>query len=177
MNCDICGCDSPSVHLTEIIDGKVRKLHLCADCAEKSGVNIQDPASIPDILLGLTSQAARMEDGDDKHCAACHMRWSDYKKSSRLGCPACYASFYGELQPLLEAMHKGIAHKGKASAGRAVAAAPAVPSPAVPAPSVGSSLVELKQRLAAAVAAEDYEQAAFVRDQIQRAEAPTGEHR
>jgi len=166
MNCDICGCDSPTVHLTEIVDGKVRKLNLCAECAEKSGVNIQDPSSIPDILLGLNAQAAHAADESAKRCSACHMRWADYKKSTRLGCPACYASFDEELRPLLAAMHKGVIHKGKAAAARAVAVEAPVPVPAIP------SLAELKRHLKDAVVAEDYEMAASLRDQIHRAEQP-----
>jgi protein arginine kinase activator len=86
------------------------------------------------------------------------MRIADFKKTSRLGCQACYETFADELKPLLEAMHKGNQHVGKVPAHKeAQGAAKAGLLP---------SLAGLRQKLEAAIAAEQYEAAASLRDQI-----------
>lgn len=160
MECDICRVNAATFHLTEIVDGKVRKLHICGTCAEKNGVNLQDPNSIPEILLELNNQTAQADADREKRCPACHMRWSDYRKTSRLGCPGCYDAFGEDLAPLLKNIQKGTVHKGKTPAAAGAAPAEPVPDP-----------TELKRRLIAAVEAESFEEAARLRDAIRRLDA------
>ena len=61
-----------------------------------------------------------------------------------------------ELKPLLEAMHKGNQHVGKVPAHKAAKAG------------LLPSLAGLRQKLEAAIAAEQYEEAASLRDQIRQ---------
>ena len=166
MECDICRVNAASFHLTEIIDGKVRKLHICGACAEKNGVNLQDPNSIPEILLELNNQAVQADVDREKSCPTCHMRWSDYRKTSRLGCPDCYEAFADDLTPLLKNIQKGIVHKGKISGAQNSILAPA----AVP------DAADLKRQLDAAVKAESFEEAARLRDAIRHLDGPANEH-
>ena len=53
MQCELCKEREATVHLTQVMDGAIKKLHLCEDCAAKSGVDVNGPLSISDILLGL----------------------------------------------------------------------------------------------------------------------------
>src|SRR5207244_13617245 len=46
-------------------------------------------------------------------CPVCGFGQSDFKKTGRLGCSACYAAFAEGLSALLKAMHKGTEHIGK----------------------------------------------------------------
>ena len=53
MICEVCQSENATVHLTQIISGKMQKIDLCEKCAKEKGV--ADPAgfSLADMLLGL----------------------------------------------------------------------------------------------------------------------------
>ena len=162
MLCEVCSDHPATVHLTQVLDGKVRELHLCEVCAEKAGVNVQNAMSLPDVLLGMGPAEDEKETGaPERSCPSCHLRKSDFKKTSRLGCPACYETFAAELEPLLASMHKGSRHIGK------------VPAAVAKAPPEDADLTGLQKSLDAAVAAENFEEAARVRDLIRNARART----
>ena len=71
MKCEVCHKEEATVHLTQVIDGEVKKLNLCQECAQKHRVDLNSPISITDILLGLGAlkESARNqqngESGDD----------------------------------------------------------------------------------------------------------------
>jgi protein arginine kinase activator len=79
-------------------------------------------------------------------CAACGMSAAEFKAAGRLGCAHDYDALRPALEPLLERIHRALAHAGKAP--RAV------------------RVRDWRRRLGAAVAAEDYEEAARLRDLI-----------
>jgi len=170
MTCEICKEREASVHLTQVIDGKVKKMHLCEQCASKSGIDVDGPLSITDILLGMgvpkqaAENAATMvsSSGPERTCPRCHMRRSDFKKGGRLGCSECYETFADELPPLLKQMHRSDRHAGKipsAQAGKIRAAA---------------ALSDLQEGLKKAVASENFEEAAKLRDQIEALKSKPG---
>jgi len=160
MMCETCGKKMATVHWTEMVNDAVKKMHLCEACAAAKGLDVNNPAAFSDVMLGLGAQKESAAKERDVACALCHMRIADFKKTSRLGCQACYDTFAEELKPLLDAMHKGNQHVGKVPAHRDAkegAKAGLLPSLAV-----------LRQKLETAVAAEQYEEAARLRDQIQQ---------
>ena len=53
MLCQICGKKEASVHLTQMLNDEVRKMHLCEQCADASGIDVNVPASMSNFLLGL----------------------------------------------------------------------------------------------------------------------------
>lgn len=167
MQCELCHQQEATVHLTQVVDGAIKKLHLCEACAQKSGFDVQGPISITDILLGMGSKKGVAEPvGTEVSCPRCHMRRTDFKKTGRFGCAACYTTFADDLPPLLKAMHRGSRHVGKCpqrEQERLVAS---------------EELTKLTEALEKAVAEERYEAAADLRDQLrlcrkklQRAEA------
>ncbi len=153
MMCEMCGDKQATTFLTIMVDEKVKKMHLCEACAADSGLDGTQPISITDVLLGLGDKKPSAEISS-KTCPQCHMRFTDFKKTSRLGCQSCYAAFAEELTPLLESIQKGKQHVGKKPS-RIPAVEPAL-----------AQVAELKESLAAAVKAENYEEAARIRDQI-----------
>lgn len=160
MMCETCGKKMATVHWTEMVNDVVKKMHICETCAAAKGLDVNNPAAFSDIMLGLGAQKESAAKEKDVACALCHMRISDFKKTSRLGCQACYDTFADELKPLLEAMHKGNQHVGKVPAhtdAKVVAKTGLVPSLAI-----------LRQKLEMAIAAEQYEEAARLRDQIRQ---------
>ena len=164
MMCDNCGKKPATVHWTEMVNNVVKKMHLCEDCAAEKGLDVNNPAAFTDVLLGLGAQKEAPAVERDVACPVCHMRISDFKKTSRLGCQACYDVFVDELTPLLEAMHKGNQHVGKTPVHHKPAAS------AQPGPAPSASPAALRRRLEAAIADERYEDAARLRDQIRELE-------
>jgi protein arginine kinase activator len=167
MECEHCHTQEANVHLTQVADGKVRKLHLCQVCADKAGFDIQGPISITDILFGA-GQAKEQEPPDaaapaaDLQCPACGLKRQDFKKTGRLGCAGCYETFAEELAGVLKAVHHGDRHQGK------------VPAREQQAVAVAAELAALQQALDQAVAAERFEEAARLRDRIQTCRSPAG---
>ena len=156
MLCDVCGEKEAVVHLTQVVNEDVKKIHLCEECAAESGLDLNGPFSLTDVLLGLGGQKESDRDANKKTCPHCHMPFSHFKKTSRLGCQACYDTFSEELEPLLEAMHKGKQHVGK------------IPVKAYGKAKKAFSLLSLKNALQAAIASENYEEAARIRDQVKQ---------
>jgi protein arginine kinase activator len=157
MKCEICKAQEASVHLTQVMDGEVRKLHMCEDCARKGGINIENPVSISDLLLGLGKDEPAEETpaAPDRTCPVCHLRQADFRKTGRLGCPECYAAFAAELAPLLRQMHRRDHHVGRTP--------PNVPGGVPPAEEAASA----QEALDRAVAEERFEEAARLRDRLQ----------
>ncbi|MFU8780964.1 MAG: UvrB/UvrC motif-containing protein [Kiritimatiellia bacterium] len=151
--CEICEKVEACVEVKHYEDGELRELSLCADCAQKHGLKL--PASLADFLLETTLQdvAAKtppLDAGVDPsfRCPACRMRLLDFRNSGRLGCPECYLAFGEMLEPMLMGMHRSLAYQG------------AVPS------GISKHAGRLEQALQEAVAREDFEEAARLRDQL-----------
>lgn len=163
MLCEQCHEKDATVHLTQVVDGKVKKLHLCEQCAEAAGLDLKGAVSITDILLGMGAHAEAERPAADRSCPHCHFRRSDFKKTGRLGCAACYEAFADELAPVLKALHRSEKHVGKTPLG-AGGEGP-----------VSRELEALQKALDAAIAAERFEEAARLRDQIQAQRARNSE--
>ena len=157
MICEVCKEKEATVHLTQVIDGAIKKLHLCEECAAKSGFDVHGPISITDILLGMGVQkdAASAADTIEWSCPRCHMRRTDFKKTGRFGCGVCYEAFAEELPPMLKAMHRSDQHVGK------------VPASQVGRIKASAELASLQKALEHAIAKENFEEAAKLRDHIQ----------
>ena len=157
MLCMLCQKKEARVHLTDVKEGKIKKVDLCEDCAKAK--NIEDPAgfALADLLLGLGASeelAGPATEGAELVCSGCGFTQADFKKSGRLGCPACYETFKDGLQGILKTMHKGTRHTGKVPRALAIGR------------EIQDRLKSLQRSLDEAVAVEDYEQAARLRDQI-----------
>jgi len=158
MLCDVCKCNDATVFLTQIVDGKMQKVNLCDACSKEKGV--QDPTgfALADLLLGIGAAEEIEKGAQTQRCSVCGFTQADFKKSGRLGCSVCYATFAEGLGSLLKAMHKGIEHVGK------------LPQRAFREMELGDRMKALAADLEKAVAAENYESAASLRDQIKRLE-------
>ncbi len=157
--CCVCKEREATVHLTQIAGEHIQKVDLCEECAKEKGVN--DPAafSLADLLLGLgASQEVERASGDQESaCPVCGFTHSDFKKTGRLGCPACYDHFSDGLTALLKSMHKGVRHMGKV---------PARFKQRKQAIDTTDRLKTLQRDLAKAIEQEKFEWAAELRDEI-----------
>ncbi|MDP2913717.1 MAG: UvrB/UvrC motif-containing protein [Candidatus Omnitrophota bacterium] len=156
MQCDICGKKDATVHLTEIVNDQVTKLHLCEECAKEKGTEMEEHFGLSDLLAGLADLGAGVEpDLEEKiKCPSCGFTYRDFKRMGRLGCSECYEAFKCKLAPLLKRIHGADRHAGKI---------PLIIGKAV---KDTRDMQELKARMEKAIRTEDFEEAARLRDKI-----------
>src|SRR5690242_18608111 len=162
MLCDVCKCNDATVFLTQILEGKMQKVNLCDACSKEKGV--QDPTgfALADLLLGIGAAEEIEKGASTQKCPVCGYTQADFKKTGRLGCSSCYQTFGEALGSLLKAMHKGTEHVGK------------VPERAQRVFQLSDRMRTLNENLQKAVAEENYETAASLRDQIKQLEDQIG---
>ena len=158
MLCSVCKEKEATVYYTNIADGKTKNVNLCEDCAKAKGINETSGFSLADLMLGLGASQEMEEAGGGVilKCERCGYSQEEFKKSGRLGCPDCYKIFAEGLEGLLKTMHKGTRHVGK------------VPESLRQNRDLSEKLKSLQKRLNKAVEAEDFEQAAKLRDEIKQ---------
>src|SRR3990167_7340363 len=112
MLCDICGKFEATVHLTEIVNEQVTKLHLCEECAKEKGAEMEEHFGLSDLLAGLADMGATLEPevGEAVKCPNCGFTYQDFKKLGRLGCSECYDAFKKQLAPLIKRIHGSDRH-------------------------------------------------------------------
>ena len=152
--------EEATVHMTETVDGRRREVHLCAPCARKQGVlpsEAPPQLALDAVVQGLIKAHVGELVGElaGLTCPDCGLKFMQYRAGGRLGCPHDYAVFARGLLPLLHRAHGATRHVGKAARVR---------------PAAGGRL-RLRSRLRDAVAREDYEEAARIRDQLRLKDA------
>ena len=88
MKCQSCD-EFATVHLTDIVGGNKREIHLCQACAEKRDIVKHQELNLSVILqtvIGqhvgpLTDELARLT------CPSCGIKYMEFKAEGRLGCP------------------------------------------------------------------------------------------
>lgn len=165
MLCDHCREKEATVHLTQVVENQIKKLHLCEECAEQTGFNLDGSVSLNEILDGLGLQGAQPAEkaprqlaAENLACPRCGLTRARLKKKGRLGCPECYDTFQEELLPLLETIHGARAHCGK------------LPGRMRSELKRQEELEALQEQLQAAVTREAFEEAAGLRDRIKQLE-------
>jgi protein arginine kinase activator len=158
MLCDVCKCNDATVFLTQIQEGKMMKVNLCEACSREKGVEDPKSFALADLLLGIGASEEIEKGASTQKCPVCGFTQADFKKTGRLGCSSCYDTFGEGLGSLLKAMHKGTEHVGK------------IPERAQRVLKLNDRMRTLNESLQKAVAEENYESAASLRDQIKQLE-------
>lgn len=153
MNCQYCG-QPATVTVTKIIQKEKCALHLCDGCAREYDLLPEGPSpqlnlqALVQLIMGQPSIA----DAAGLTCPACGLKYAAFRADGRLGCPDDYDAFRPALEPLLDRIHRGTRHEGKTPRAARRRA----------------ELILLRDQLAAAIAAENYEDAARLRDRIRQ---------
>ncbi len=158
MKCDFCDAKA-TVFLTQLVEGQMKKVCLCDKCAKERGVTDPTGFSLADLLLGglpagAAPAAQPVSSFGGKRCPACGFTLDDLRRVRRFGCAECYSTFQDEVAPMLKGLHKGTTHSGK------------VPAGLMAMQFRHKRLEELRSRLDQAISAENYEEAAGIRDEI-----------
>lgn len=162
MLCQHCKKVAATVHITDITETNENvERHLCERCAEQEGVMQKAPMEpLNELLTNFVLGQAGAASVDDLRCESCGMTFADFRSQGVLGCPEDYELFARLLDPLISQAHEGATHHtGHIPAGR-------------PAQEVKEhEVIRLQRELDSAVAREDYESAARLRDQLKAAES------
>ena len=153
--CDLC--ERPAVvHEITVRNGVKKETHLCEHHAGAMGVAMPGNQPMDEILEACAkTKLARPLRSTRRVCRTCGLKFTAFRQSGLLGCSACYDAFEAELGPMIErAQNGGASHAGKC-------------------PERGGASIDgrlqierLVRELEDAVAAEQYERAAELRDRM-----------
>lgn len=163
--CEECKTNEASYTISVMVGGEITTRHLCGDCMAKMNMDIASgniKSLLSTILSAITGDTAPGSAEKDVICPRCGMTLSEFTRTGHLGCPKCYEAFREQLQPMLLQIHGRVQHAGRQPLSTAEEQRK-------------RSATELLQRqMEQAVALEDFETAAKLRDQI-RALSVNGE--
>lgn len=178
MLCQNCEKNEATTHIKQIINGKMTQTHLCSDCAKHLGYGDM----FSDFSLNLSEffgnffgdtlpSAGQSVAG---RCPKCSFTFNDIVREGKVGCAQCYETFYDKLLPSLQRIHGKIRHSGKVSRGitKIESAPEAVEEQPVKetVKTVSEKIEELQAQMQQAVAEQNFELAAKIRDEIKAME-------
>ncbi|MBN2351823.1 MAG: UvrB/UvrC motif-containing protein [Spirochaetales bacterium] len=168
MLCEICSANEAVFHIKQVIGKDEIELHLCEKCARLRGITKNENTmdfSISQLLTGLvdTKSIVKKSGAAAAECPACGFTLNKFKKLGKLGCSECYTAFAKPVRDFLYKMYGKIQHKGK------------LPGKMRTKQSSMDGLEAMKEELKTAIALEDYEQAASLRDRIKEMITRLGE--
>jgi protein arginine kinase activator len=158
--CERCKKAKATFHLTNIErSGAKVEQHLCDRCAAEEGL-LQNPKVTVDFNEILENFIAGSKTGaadvSDLVCDECGISYVEFRNQGLLGCAHDYEVFKEQIGRLLERTHDGATHHtGKSP--RSLGVTQQKPQ---------QDIRRLRKLLDEAVAAEDYERAAQLRDRI-----------
>lgn len=175
MKCELCHKADAETAVRRRVEGEEQELYVCRACAhdvsarEASAAPQPHDAAAPAAadglaalpLMGMILDAAfeivgRAVNLSELTCPVCGITRSEYRKASRLGCPACYEAFAKELDTAVLEMHRSLQHAGKT-------------------PEKARAMwqrQQLENELGDAVKGQRYEEAIALRDRIKRLDRP-----
>ena len=180
MLCEKCNKNPATVMYKENINGHVKSFALCAKCAseltempgygksvysqgDSLGDVFENVNSLFGSLFGLPAQQVRRQTGEEKKCTLCGAAFAELVKEGKVGCPECYKVFAEELAPTISRIHGTGVHIGTA------------PERYKEGRERKERIAELESKLKRAVEAEEYEEAAKLRDELRKLKSEDGD--
>lgn len=167
MKCQKCGSNNANTHIKTVINGEYIEYDLCSECAKKMGYtnifgNMEDEFS---SLLGSFFGNAIPARTQAARCEFCGSTYSDITKSGHVGCAKCYEVFGDLLMPSIRRIHGNTTHCGKNSG---LYKDNSKKSSEL---TKEEKIKQLKAELDKAIAEQNFEHAAELRDKIRETEA------
>ncbi|KEI05061.1 UvrB/UvrC motif-containing protein [Clostridium botulinum] len=164
MLCELCRQNEATIHITKIVNGVKKEANICSKCAGNSeefnlvsDMDIITPFSFQNILGGLmdyvndTSKSSRIA---EIKCENCGASYREFKEKGLLGCSECYKYFSPAILSVVKGVQGNTEHIGK------------IPKRSGKDLVNKNKILKLKEELQKAIALEEYEKAAEIRDKI-----------
>jgi protein arginine kinase activator len=164
MKCQVCQQKPASIRVTELREDPkappgpagtlIEEQELCEACAK--GLDLPyAPVQVAllDVWKLLQSGVVKA-DVPTQSCPECGWTLTDFRTKGRLGCPRDYEVFREHIDDLLERIHNASEHHGR------------LPGRPEAARSAQADVETLREELADAIRAEEYERAAELRDRL-----------
>ena len=191
MLCENCKTNTATVHVKGFAMGMKAELNLCQECStnmagmvnmnmpislenlENMFGNMDSSISLENIFKGIMESVQSMGQGQvpvgqptniklvrkaSGPCDTCGLSYEQFKATGKLGCAGCYSSFPKEIIALFKNVQGSSRHEGK------------LPKRFGTQVRHQREVNKLRTALNLAVAAENYEDAARLRDQIRSME-------
>ncbi len=188
MLCDICKKNEATIHIKEISDGKrTRTVNMCEECAAKQKGQLPpfNSLGLGELLYnlqnGIKAAAEKFASGGNEQekgsagehvhnnepeknpdnpelsltCPVCHWNYEKIRRDGRLGCEECYHTFRELIESAIRSVQRGERHIGKHPAN-------------LPPPDNAEEIRRYREELSNAVAEENYERAAELRDLLKK---------
>lgn len=170
MFCERCRQRPAVVHFTEIVNDQKKQMSLCEPCLRE--VHAESFGSVPQLnlhhfLAGLLNNDAAsinvMETNQQsRECQKCGLSEAQFAQLGFLGCGDCYTHFEDRMVPLVKRIHGHKEHIGK------------IPQRSGSKARLVKKINGLRDSLRDAVAKEEFEKAAELRDVIRDLEQEIG---
>lgn len=184
MLCERCRKNEATFYYHENVNGSEKTYRLCSECAEemekKGEINTHaadkafegldsffsdgfDPfKSMNNLLAGFFGSGTKQAQlTTEKKCPDCGMSFREFAANGMAGCPKCYETFAKELEPTISRVHGKSAHSGR------------VPARFREKADLKHKIEALEAERQDAVANENYERAAEIRDELKKLRGET----
>jgi protein arginine kinase activator len=146
--CQECQSRPATVHVLDVLaEGGPKQQHLCPQCHDGQEAAAAFPALYQKVMADKAGRTGT------QRCPERGITLRDFRQKGRLGCPRDYEVFGDHVRALLEKVHGSTKHVGRGPGESGYEQA-------------RRELGALRERLGQAVQAEDYEEAARLRDRI-----------
>lgn len=172
MLCDHCKKQEATLHMTSVVNNQKQEQHLCADCASQlqqegkfspfssfASDSWDNHFFHSDFFNNMLYPDSLLRAGHSKRCPGCGITYDEFNKTGKFGCDQCYDTFQDEIGRLVDRLQGSSEYKGR------------IPSHGDEALKQARALATLKEDLKRAVAEEQFEEAARIRDQIKGLES------
>ena len=149
MLCEECGKRPAEVLLTAVVGGQSTSRNLCRECVKK-----YKAGDLQAVLAAVLSAMTDKKQAPEIACPRCGETYAQFQKSGMLGCAECYQAFRKELTPLITRVQGRAQHAGRR------------PAASEQEQEMLNRREELRAQMEAAVAEENFEEAARLRDQL-----------
>ncbi len=155
--CELCRSRDATLVCTRVVNDFRYEINLCSECASLEGFATTPPEEselfdvLPDHFFESEPESQSPQSVIDVCCPRCNTSRLEFERTGLLGCSECYEVFGGDLEILMRRLHGATQHSGRRPRPRRV---------------IGASVDEalLKQEMQQAIAEENFERAAELRD-------------
>lgn len=165
--CDLCRENTASAHISRVVFGKTIQQYLCEICAGRESA-ATDPSNSTEKEETSESEPQEKREtvaeviSDSLRCPQCTTTWDRLRENGHAGCAQCYVTFEDQVYEVVAKLQFAPQHVGK-SPQNALRRQRRLEDSRV---KQIHRLEMLQRRLEEALATENYEEAAILRDKL-----------